>query len=148
MINQFEKKLSPTLFDYFTSIFLMLFGLFFIIWFILNINSYEYYIFVFNLLIYCILPIIVSLPIIFAEKCYINYEHKYFRIDTKIIPFSDILNFDYKDSFTSLRNPLAAIFVLNLKTGEQAKFSCYFKGSNIRVRDMLKKANLTLVREN
>lgn len=146
ILQNFEKKMSPTLFDYFTSLFLIGYGLFFIIWFCLDNKANEYYLFIFNIIIFGLFPIIVALPVLFTQKSYINYEQKYIRIDTRIIPFSDITNFSYKNAFTSLRNPLAAIFVLNLKTGEQVKFSCYFKGSNIRVCEMLEKANLIQVK--
>ena len=142
ILQNFETKMSPTIFDYFTSIFLMVFGLIFLVWLIININSYNYYLFIFNLIVFVILPIVFSIPVMFTQKIYINYEQKYIRIDTRIIPFSDIDNFNYKHSFTHLKNPLAVIFVLNLKTGEQVKFSCYFKGSDLRVCEMLKKAEL------
>ena len=146
IIQNFEKKMSPTLFDYFTSLFLIAYGLFFIIWFCLDNKALEYYLTIFNIIIFGILPIIIALPALFAQKIYINYEQKYIRIDTRVIPFSDITNFSYKNAFSNLRNPLAVIFTLNLKTGEQVKFSCYFKGSNIRVCEMLEKANLIQVK--
>jgi len=137
-----ENKLSPTLSDYFISFFLMMYGLFFIIWFCQDNVADKYYLTIFNIIIFGIFPLIVALPVLFTKKSYINYEQKYIRIDSRIIPFSDISTFSYKNAFTTLKNPLASIFVLNLVTGEQIKFSCYFKGSNFRVCDMLKKAEL------
>ncbi len=84
----------------------------------------------------------MALPVLFTKKCYINYEQKYLRVDARIIPFFEVLNFHYKHAFSSFSHPLACIFILTLKTGEKVEFYCYFKGSNIRVCDALKKAEL------